>query len=497
MADDNNQRPYRPGDARAPATANTAGGNDPLAELARLIGQSDPFAEFGRDNTRRAGPPEPPSNWSAPPTAPTYNSQQTYNPRAPANPFAASAPQQEPAQGFGAANYQQPGDDAFAFNSGAGLYRTGNEPSAYTGAPVQGEGYAGEGFYQEPQSHEDADFYDDALPPRRRIGVVAIAAVFALAVVGTAGAFGYRAIFGSSGTRAPPPVIKADNAPMKVVPSAASKDPQSSKMITDRVGDRQGEKMVSREEKPIENAALSTVPGQIPQSSPLAPANGSGVVTSEPKKIHTITIRPDQVGMADAGASAPMPAAAPPPVQAPVQVPAPRAEIPASPPAPRPAPAPQRAASLPPVVAETNPEQVPEPRPAAARTPAPAVASNSPLSLNPNAAPPRPSAPVRAAAPAAPAAPARGAPAPSSGGGYAVQVSAQRSEAEAQAAFRSMQAKYPTQLGSREPMIRRVDLGEKGIYFRAMIGPFASGSEASQVCSSLKSAGGQCIVQKI
>jgi hypothetical protein len=499
MADDNNQRPFRPGDARATPTANAAGGNDPLAELARLIGQSDPFAEFGRDNTRRAGTAEQQSNWSAPPTAPAYNSQQTSDPRSPLSPYGASALQQEPAQGFGAANYQQPGYDGFAFNSGTGLYRTGNEPSAYAGAPGQGEGYSGEGVYQEGQPHDDTDFYDDALPPRRRIGVVAIAAVFALAVVGTAGAFGYRAIFGSSGTRAPPPVIKADNAPMKVVPSAASKDPQSSKMITDRVGDRQGEKMVPREEKPIENAALSTVPGQIPQSSPLAPANGSGVVTSEPKKIHTITIRPDQVGMFETGASAPMPAAAQAPAQIPAQAPAPRAEIPA----PRPAPMPQRAANLPPVVAETNPEQIPEPRPAVARAPAPApvhntaVASSAPLSLNPNAAPPRPSAPVRAAAPAVPAAPARVAPAASSGGGYAVQVSAQRSEAEAQAAFRSMQAKYPSQLGSREPMIRRVDLGEKGIYFRAMVGPFASGNEASQVCSSLKSAGGQCIVQKI
>jgi hypothetical protein len=46
-------------------------------------------------------------------------------------------------------------------------------------------------------------------------------------------------------------------------------------------------------------------------------------------------------------------------------------------------------------------------------------------------------------------------------------------------------------------MIKRVDLGDKGIYFRAMVGPFASGNEASEVCSSLKSAGGQCIVQKI
>jgi cell division protein FtsN len=60
-----------------------------------------------------------------------------------------------------------------------------------------------------------------------------------------------------------------------------------------------------------------------------------------------------------------------------------------------------------------------------------------------------------------------------------------------------MQAKFPSQLGNREPMIKRVDLGDKGIYFRAMVGPFASGNEASEVCSSLKSAGGQCIVQKI
>ena len=60
-----------------------------------------------------------------------------------------------------------------------------------------------------------------------------------------------------------------------------------------------------------------------------------------------------------------------------------------------------------------------------------------------------------------------------------------------------MQAKYPSQLGNREPMIRRVDLGSKGIYFRAMVGPFTNGSQASELCSSLKSAGAQCIVQKI
>jgi cell division protein FtsN len=121
------------------------------------------------------------------------------------------------------------------------------------------------------------------------------------------------------------------------------------------------------------------------------------------------------------------------------------------------------------------------------------------LSLNPNAAPSR-AAP--APAPAAPAGTASVAPqasaAASTGGGAGsyVQVSSQRSEGEAQAAFRSLQAKFPDQLGSRQSSIHKVDLGAKGTYYRAMVGPFANAGEASQLCSSLKAAGGQCLVQR-
>ena len=85
------------------------------------------------------------------------------------------------------------------------------------------------------------------------MGIIAIAGIFALAVLGTAGAFGYRAIFGSSGVSVPPPVIKADTTPSKIVPAATSKDPQANKLITDRLGNRgEGEKLVSREEQPID-----------------------------------------------------------------------------------------------------------------------------------------------------------------------------------------------------------------------------------------------------
>ena len=78
-----------------------------------------------------------------------------------------------------------------------------------------------------------------------------------------------------------------------------------------------------------------------------------------------------------------------------------------------------------------------------------------------------------------------------------MQIASRHDEAEAQASFRSLQAKYPQQLGGKQALIRRVDLGSKGVYYRAMVGPFGSSEEASQVCSSLKAAGGSCLVQRI
>jgi cell division septation protein DedD len=80
-------------------------------------------------------------------------------------------------------------------------------------------------------------------------------------------------------------------------------------------------------------------------------------------------------------------------------------------------------------------------------------------------------------------------------GGFVVQVSSQRSETDAQAAFRTLQTKYPV-LSGREPLIRRKDLGERGIFFAAQVGPFGAKSEADQLCETLRTAGGACFVQK-
>ncbi len=81
------------------------------------------------------------------------------------------------------------------------------------------------------------------------------------------------------------------------------------------------------------------------------------------------------------------------------------------------------------------------------------------------------------------------------GFGFVVQLSALRSEPEAQAAFRTMQAKYSV-LSGRQPLIRRKDQGERGIFYAAQVGPFGMKSDADQLCDTLKSAGGTCFVQK-
>ena len=85
---------------------------------------------------------------------------------------------------------------------------------------------------------------------------------------------------------------------------------------------------------------------------------------------------------------------------------------------------------------------------------------------------------------------------PVSNGGYVVQVSSERSDSGAQASFKTLQSRYPTVLGGRSALIRRVDLGEKGIVYRAQVGPFDTVDQARQFCGTLKAAGGHCIVQR-
>ena len=481
--------------------------SDPLAELARLIGQTDPFSNFSRgaDVSRGANGPHGDSDVHQPdvgadtddavaplPWMRRANAQHTTQDRPrdatqemtlqdvealhPVQRYAAAhhaepdyhqAPPFAADAGYPAADHHAP-DHPDAAHADPGRYdealygrMPGHEPHPQDD-PYQTDAY-------QPESDAYSDQYGDASDDRvgkRRGGLVTVALVLALAVVGTGAAFAYRTYVGSPRS-GEPPVIKAETAPTKVVPpsaAAATAGDASGKPIQDRLAAGAPEKLVSREEQPVnvqdntkagprvvfpplnQNANPPPTASVSPAAKPLA-GNAALLGGDEPRKIRTFTVRGDQ---ADAAAT---PAARPA---------APRAAAPATAPA----------------------------RGVPAATGA-APAGNAPLSLSPQAAPPSETRTRVASNPP----PQQIAPA-AAGGGYLVQVSSQRNEADAQVSYRALQGKFPAVLGSRPPMIKRADLGDKGTYYRAMVGPFGSPDEATAFCGNLKTAGGQCVVQR-
>ncbi len=549
---DNNFRSNRGRDAGAPARSQS---DDPLAELARLIGQSEPATDYNRDP--QSGPaldqPAGGLDWAAEdryaqqnePVEEDYDARAderylpaqqadilpTFRPGLPSYDDAYEPPASRqfspPARGFnGARDHALPQPPRFHDAPEPAQSLSRQPPGFLSQLPDERDYDDPEQEGAADQAYALEDYEEEAPAGRRRSGLVVVAAVLGLAVLGTAGAFAYRAMFGSSMLPSLPPIIKAEDGPNKIVPNK----PKSNASDQANANAASGEKLVSREEQPVDVPApanpaprvVSTVPifpdpnsGQagVPSSAqgaalasvgaafppPAAPAPpapvqvntapaspapsiwppapntapppaGSaasaspGAMSPTPRKVHTVIIRTDQMGSAPADASA---ALAPPPA------------------APTPAPvrtAPARAA-------------VQQARPA----PAPRVEANGPLSIVPdqNGAAPAPARTRTALArPTELNSTERAEAAPAAAGGYAVQVTSQRSEAEAQAEFRTLRAKFPTQLGGRQPIIRRADLGAKGVYYRALVGPFASMEQAAGVCTSLKAAGGSCIVQR-
>src|SRR5215469_10018756 len=506
MADDSFVRSYRSNDlVRRPSApsrerdmpspdvpSRDVGGSDPLAELARLIGSSDPFADLDRSSAppaeRRFHADPPQSDWRA--TAAALARESIRNPPADqrydeVDSAIAAAKSLRAAPDDRFAHY----DEEPAYDQEAQGDYTDNpydDPPRGRGAvddrhygdprtdaqldPADGENY----FFEGDAAPTDERFYDD--PPRARTTnrFLTVAVLVGCGILGTAGAYGYRTYY--SGPRsADAPIITTDKTPIKIVPA------DTGKLNQERAPDG-NERMVARQEEPVTladpsssiNSSAGGSRGALPPPftpSPGGPgpsAQGSAPTPSgagsEPKKVHTLAIRPD-TGMD--------PMARPvggPPASAPTT--ATRQAAQSAKPAPTPAPPPSARAA-------TGPLSIDPQTQAAAADPAYQAPSRAP-------APPAAPAPKLASTSSAPA-----------GGGYVVQVSSQPSEAEAQTSFRSLQSKYPRQLGDREAITRRVDLGApKGIYFRSLVGPFGSAGEAEQLCNDLKADGGKCIVLK-
>jgi hypothetical protein len=132
------------------------------------------------------------------------------------------------------------------------------------------------------------------------------------------------------------------------------------------------------------------------------------------------------------------------------------------------------------------------PKPVAApRTPPTSAnaSANQPLSLAPQASPAEPPQRMAATNPTqiAPSA------APETQG-VMVSVSSQDTEAAARESYRVTQGKYQSVLGSRSAVIRRTELSDGKVKYRALVGPYRTRQEASQFCKELMAAGGQCFI---
>jgi SPOR domain len=560
---DNNFRPFRDRDpiAREDADPPYDAAQDPLAELARLIGQRDRGNESERggpyqgavatldeapagdgqdwaadERYAEANPPEQhyaEDSYVQPRLAESYPAEGGYagyardDQRAPAPPprYAEPAEQYDDVRDDDGAYDPRYRDDARDDESAHDAQydaQYGDDPHdaqrSYAPRHRDDDGAPRSGGRQfpplAPQSHDEHyeaddtdaayDYDDDSESTPRRRGIVIILAMLGLILVGAASAYAYRAMFGGA-ILVPslPPIIKPAGGPIKVVPNPAT----GAQNQSGAVNPGGPEKLVSREEQPVPvqpppappqvistipvPQAPSAAPGAAPAPNVLAPAPPAAPSTTpappprvaapaqpgtasstgtEPKKIHTVPIRGDQQGNGDAASAAPTQI-----VPGPAPTAAPAARPRSTEPVARPAPAPRGGANAPlslvPGAQGAAAPAEPPPRSRVAR----GEPAGAPMATAPAAAP---------------------APAPSAGGGYAVQVSSQRSEAEAQSAFKELQAKYPGQLGNRQAMIHRADLGAKGTYYRAMVGPFGSAEQAASLCSSIKAAGGSCIVQR-
>jgi SPOR domain len=417
-----------------------ANSDDPLAELARLVGDVDPMEDRrttapGRDPWEAGdrSMPEPATHHLHAPPLADYgyseesDAQQTYadgpggtwqtNERG-AYDQASHVEGVYYADEESAAQQQQYADDQYAEDQYADEH--------------DGRDQYADGQYADEQYADDeyASYERQESPPARRGKLITVGLVLGLAVIGTAGAYAFRTVF-SGGAPGTPPVIKADTSPTKI--AAAPTDASSNKQIFDRLADRgQNERMVPREEQPLDVKSpapqgQAAVAWPAPQGAPPPSAGQRPLTVTDPRPVRTVTISPT----------------------------APQAAPPAAPPA----------AGAPPVAART-----PSPRAAA-----PQVDPNAPMAL-------------------APETPARLAPPAHTATHYVVQLSASNSREEAEASLRSAQSKYAELLGGRQPQVRERKSADKPTMYAAQIGGFTSRDDAVQVCQQLKSAGAKCFV---
>jgi hypothetical protein len=422
---------------------------DPLAELARIVGQDDPFralleAKEAKEASRTAEP-----RGRVEPVLPSYG-------EAPGPEGGLSASRSEPT--MGAPEHSAP-------------------PPAHTPAAAFNQYLAAverETVSEPAPAHDEAEAAPPAEPrPRGRRRIALVGTALGIVAVAVGGALTWRALHpGRSGA---PILVMADQAPLKVAPQNAGgvEIPDQNKQIYERNAKDAQIRIVNREEQPLDvkQAARSLVAEAGPSAPPAAPGNALTESLGEPRRVRTVSVRPE-----------PSPAEAQRAAQAAAQQSAARPEV-----------SPIPTMTLPTEATGSTPAPV-TPRSTRVVPTAPAAQTPPAETPAPVAESPRPK-PVQRVASAEPPVTTQAVPTPQAPvGGFSVQLSVRATEKEAELAFKQAQERYGAVLGGQSPLIRQAEVNGKSI-FRVRVGPMSKES-ADGLCGKLKAAGAACFVAK-
>jgi len=448
---------------RQPASPARTDG-DPLAELARLGGgQEDPYKNMFQPLSESA--PAPQEEWL--PSFPAQASPHDHHGRAFGGDFAAieaGLRSSLPPDALHAA------DEHLDANFFAGEQETGH-------------------WHDEHDDHfSQSEFPGEETRPRWPFYIMA--AIIAVGLTGIGVSFAFKNSSSGSHEIA---TIKAAGGPTKIQPETERESdvPSQAASILDKAPQPAKVALVDHAEQPVDlSQAQERQPRVVPLSGagaasvpvpPPPPAQSQGQALSsqtqasaqteplsiasliEPKKVKTVSVRPDGTLL---------PNDTPPPVQSSVApLPVPRPPV-ASAATPKPA-TPKSTARV-----ATTP-----------REPAPIDATNQPMQLGGAAKPAAAAKPVQVAEAQTGAPDAAG-----GAGAYSVQLAAPPSEEEARAAQVKLLKQYSGVLSSYHTSIRKAVAGDKTVY-RVRVGGL-SHDEATGLCQKLQSSGGNCFVAK-
>jgi hypothetical protein len=345
-----------------------------------------------------------------------------------------------------------PQQDARGYDLGSYMPASGQDP-AFAPQDHMHPGAPAHGYAETDAEYDDVLQDDDEEPSRSRRGLMIVGVLVGAIGLGGALAYTYKAFTAPSPGRAP--LVKAnDGGPNKVRPVSP------------------GGKEFAHTDKKILN--------RLDESGAGAPADDDRANDdpNAPRKVRIIPIAPNGQPASVTTASTPpaRPAAAQLPGIMLDNMPTPSAARPQMPPQQPPAAsAPRVAPQGPPVrvvtPASTPPPQAIEPPP----PPAKKVAVAAP--------------PAKKPVPRTEAADHPQAATATTANGFVAVLSSQKSRMDALKAFADLQQKYGDVLAAKTPDVQEANLGEKGVWYRAVVGPPGSRDAASGVCSQLKTAG--------